>query len=171
VLEALGYQKFTETRSIFTREDEEFDYCGNRSDRHIERPANIDPGNRYALIGKDTDSKEAAILDAMNSYENRHGQYIKVLLVSPKGKEGINVANVLNIEIIDSEWNPSGTFQALSRAIRATSHLDLLKEKAELESQPLEEVSIDVNIRLHCAMLVILLCLPKNNYLKCQQKN
>jgi len=28
----------------------------------------------------------------------------------------------------------------------------LLKEKAELESQPLEEVSIDVNIRLHCAM-------------------
>lgn len=153
-LEALGYQKFVETRSIFSREDEDIDYCGIRTRRGgDERKANIDPAPRYALIGKDvSDSKISAILDAMNSYENRHGQYIKVLLASPMGKEGINVANILNIEIIDSEWNPSGTFQALSRGIRATSHVDLLKEKAEAENRPLEEVTIDVNIRLHCSL-------------------
>ncbi len=152
-LEAMGYKKFTASTSIFGVGEEEVEYCASRRKRQVTRKTNIDPEPMYALIGKDTsDGKLQTILETMNSYENRHGDFIKILLSSPMGKEGINVNNVLNIEIIDSEWNPSGTFQALSRGLRATSHEDLLKEKALETKQLIEDVTLDVNIRLHSAM-------------------
>ena len=87
---------------------------------------------RYALLTRSTsDAKFHSMMEAMNSYENRHGDYIKVLISSRVGRDGINVSNVLQIHLIGSEWNQSAIYQALSRGIRATSHDDLLNEERE----------------------------------------
>jgi hypothetical protein len=44
------------------------------------------------------------------------------------GGVGISINNVVHIHLLDSEWNPSSNYQAESRAIRVTSHEDLLEE-------------------------------------------
>lgn len=85
---------------------------------------------RYAMLTRDTSpAKFQSMMEAMNSYENRHSEYIKVLIASPVGRDAINVNNVLQIHLIGAEWNPSALYQAVSRGIRATSHEDLLNEE------------------------------------------
>ena len=69
------------------------------------------------------------MMEIFNSYENRHGDYIKCLVSSPIGRDGINVNSVAQIHLIGSEWTESANLQALSRAIRATSHNYLLEEE------------------------------------------
>lgn len=87
---------------------------------------------RYAILTRDTsDTKFRSMMDAMNSYENRHGDYIKVLISSRVGRDAINVNNVLQIHIVGGEWNQSLLYQALSRGLRATSHEDLIREEQE----------------------------------------
>lgn len=87
---------------------------------------------RYALLTRDTsDVKFNSMMEAMNSYENRHGDYIKVLISSRVGRDAINVNNVLQIHLIGPEWNQSSIYQALSRGLRATSHDDLIREERE----------------------------------------
>ncbi len=87
---------------------------------------------RYALLTqKTTETKFNSMMEAMNSYENRYGDYIKVLISSRVGRDAINVSNVLQIHIMGSEWNQSALYQALSRGIRATSHEALLQEEKD----------------------------------------
>jgi hypothetical protein len=87
---------------------------------------------RYALLTHDTtDAKFASMMEAMNSYENRHGDIIKALISSPVGRDAINVFNVLQIHLADAEWTESAIYQARSRALRATSHIDLINEEVE----------------------------------------
>ena len=98
--------------------------------QNIERPARINKTFRYALLTGDTpDTVTRTILDTFNSYENRYGEYIKVLIGSRVSRVGINLANVLNVFIVNPSWNQSNTYQAISRAIRATSHVSLIEEK------------------------------------------
>ena len=67
-------------------------------------------------------------MKVFNSSYNKHGEYIKVLIATPKLQAGINLANVLQIHIVDPQWNRSNTLQAIGRAIRVSSHAELLKE-------------------------------------------
>ena len=68
------------------------------------------------------------MMELMNSYENRFGEYIKVIISSRTGRDGINLSNITQEHLTGSEWTPSANYQALSRGIRATSHVDLLRE-------------------------------------------
>lgn len=155
-LEGLGFTRFKENSSIFVGSGANViaPYCGNSED------ISKDPGNitnrkaalstttrkvrsnflsrqqggpmRYALLSRETSpAKFHAMMEAMNSYENRHGDYIKVLISSRVGRDGINVNNVLQIHLVGPEWHQSSMYQALSRGIRATSHQDLIKEEKE----------------------------------------
>ena len=65
----------------------------------------------------------------IKTYENRHGQYIKVLIVTQMARDGINVENVTQIHLVGPIWNESSMYQAQSRGIRATSHDILLNEE------------------------------------------
>ncbi|CAH6419610.1 VV D6-like helicase [uncultured virus] len=111
---------------------------------------------RYGLLTRDTsDAKFHSMMEAMNSYENRHGDYIKVLISSRVGRDGINVKNVLQIHLVGSEWNQSGIYQALSRGIRATSHDDLINEERDrliAEGDTVTKPRISVKIYKHAAL-------------------
>ena len=113
---------------------------------------------RYALLTRDTsDSKFQSMMEAMNSYENRHGDYIKVLISSRVGRDAINVNNVLQIHLVGSEWNQSSIYQAISRGLRATSQDDLIKEEreriiAEEPERDPDTASVTVKIYKHAAV-------------------
>lgn len=139
--EGLGFVRYNESTSMFlgVGGDSVKPVCAG-SEKNVEtrrvRPDILSRQQggplRYALLTRETsDSKYQSMMEAMNSYENRHGDYIKVLISSRVGKEGINVNNVLQIHLIGSEWNQSSIYQALSRGIRATSHDDLINEGNE----------------------------------------
>ena len=106
---------------------------------------------RYGLLTRDTsEAKFHSMMEAMNSYENRYGDYIKVLISSRVGRDGINVNNVLQIHLIGSEWNQSAIYQALSRGLRATSHEDLIKEEEErITAEGGDPSTARVNVRIY----------------------
>jgi len=78
------------------------------------------------LTGQNTNFQES--LNFFNSNENRHGEYIQILIGSKLTQVGINIKNVRRGYIMTPIWHEAGMYQALSRFIRADSHLLLYKE-------------------------------------------
>lgn len=76
-------------------------------------------------------------LEVFNSYENRHGEYIRVVFGTDKTREGVTIKNIQKMHIITPNWNFGKKNQAEGRGIRLNSHVHL--EKPE------------VDIYLHCA--------------------
>lgn len=131
-LEANGYARFTETTSVFETSTGIAPYCTNQRDSN----RNLKPGftqrNRYAAIISDTPKKQVpVILNTISSYENRYGDYIKVLLISELASEGISINNALAFVQYGGVWNPAQEYQARSRVFRSTSHVDLLNEQID----------------------------------------
>lgn len=158
-LEGLGLKRYNETTSMFVGLNDKLikPFCsGAQAETNIRRVRQgIVPMPRYAILTHDTsDSKFQSIMEAMNSYENRHGDYIKVLISSRVGRDGINVNNVLQIHLIGGEWNQSAIYQAMSRGIRATSHEDLINEQKEqliAAGRDPSEARVDINVYKHAA--------------------
>lgn len=135
--EGMGFERYNESGSLFTGlvGDGLKPYCATGIDGRIQstlRRPRLEPKLRYVILTGDvSESKFHSMMEAMNSYENRHGDYIKVFITSRVGRDGINVNNVKQIHLTGPEWNQSVMYQALSRGIRATSHVDLLQEEKE----------------------------------------
>jgi hypothetical protein len=182
-----GFLPFHETTSVFIPT---FSEETGKSVRSFCRPTSVGkskgkgrevrPGlfgiNRYALLTSYTPKREFKIaLETFNSWENRHGEILKVLIISPIGGEGLDTANVVDIHIINSNWNEASTYQEISRAIRSGGHDSLWYEKvAEILNIPLEmvmtksrlwldqyaadlgisldDIKVDVSIHLHASI-------------------
>lgn len=155
---ALNYNKFNETVTIFKTSFENRSFCQSVNDRKEERPTRKPPDKRFAILTLEvsaSESKSNTIMETLNSFENRHGDYISVFVSSPVGRDGININNCTNIEIIDSDWNRSGTYQAESRGIRVASQLDLYMERENLYTRlgiKTPVPPIEVTVRRHAAV-------------------
>ena len=153
-LEAQGYERFNETGKLFQNNyGQSESSCVNSSiSRKFKK--SFHKKLRFAIFSND-DKDKNNILNIMNSYENRNGEYIKVFITSPLGKDTISVNNVLQIHLIDPDWNESGMYQAISRSIRAESHDDLLNDERkrleELGEDP-STAKININIYRHAAI-------------------
>jgi SNF2 family DNA or RNA helicase len=66
--------------------------------------------------------------------ENKTGDLIKIILISPAGAEGINLRNCRQVHIIEPYWNEVRIEQVIGRAIRQCHHADL----------PLDQRTVDV---------------------------
>lgn len=90
----------------------------------------IDKRPRFALITSETTNLNIRkIKDLFNHPDNRYGEYLKILIGSEISQTGLNLANVQQIHIVDPAFNYADTYQAISRAIRSTSHNDLIKDR------------------------------------------
>ena len=69
-----------------------------------------------------------------NDVKNKYGKVIKIIMISPAGAEGINLANVRQVHIMEPYWNEVRIEQVIGRAIRQCIHKDL----------PMEERVVDV---------------------------
>lgn len=110
-------------------------YCGNRAvTSTVEREPlrGITKKPRYGLlIPSNRGRYNADLLNIFNSYENRHGEYIRVLITSQVGREGINTNEVRTYVNFDGHWNNSSYHQALSRVLRSDAYLWSRSEREE----------------------------------------
>jgi len=161
---ANGFEMFDESSDVFSRPTVHgvtnigttlggrklLSVCPSTSALDKNRDSRITKKLRYALLTSETSAiKERVILETFNSPENHNGEYIKVLITSPVGREGINTANVTQIFLVGPSWNHATSYQAISRAIRATSHvylLDKLKQRLRDEGKDPETAGISVKI-------------------------
>jgi hypothetical protein len=60
-----------------------------------------------------------------NTKENKLGDIIKIIMISPAGAEGINLKNCRQVHIIEPYWNEGRIEQVIGRAIRQCHHSDL----------------------------------------------
>jgi hypothetical protein len=108
----------------------------------------IDKKLRYAMItGETPNARKDAILELFNHPMNRHGEYIKVLIGNETMQAGISLSNVINFDLIVADWHSAGVYQALSRILRATSHVDLIAEYPGIR--------IDINIFFHASLAML----------------
>lgn len=102
------------------------------------------------IIGKKHDKKSIlSARDIINHEQNVEGEYIEVVLGSQATRVGLNFYNTINIARYSPWWNPGSSYQAISRAIRATSH-ETMRRKMEEEMGTDERIT--VNIYQHCAI-------------------
>lgn len=124
---AAGFEPFTESKPIF-----EIDAEDPYNEEKVERRSRLDKRPRYAVITPAIpDTVYDTIRTTFNSYENRHGEYIQILIGSPVIKEAVNILHTIRDHTTPA-WNPSTTQQAKSRILRAGGHQDLIEDKQRL---------------------------------------
>ncbi len=72
-------------------------------------------------------------LDNFNNKLNIKGEYIKIIMISPAGAEGISLMNTLQVHIMEPFWHEVRIEQMIGRAIRQCSHADLPREKRHVK--------------------------------------
>lgn len=103
-------------------------YCGGDQEKRSIR-SDFPKAPRYAIITETTGMPEkAAIFELFNSKENVNGDYIKVIIITPVGQYGINLFDIMHVDILAPEWTPSAIYQAIMRAFRIISHVYTLQE-------------------------------------------
>lgn len=72
-------------------------------------------------------------MDAYNNPENKTGDLIKIMLVSPAGSEGLSLMNVRQVHIMEPYWNEVRIQQMIGRGIRLCSHKLLPQEDRHVD--------------------------------------
>ena len=83
---------------------------------------------RYFVWSSETSSDKDLISKAkstFNSYENRDGSKLKIILGTRSIMEGVSFKNVKQVHITDPWWNEARIEQILARAVRFCSHTNL----------------------------------------------
>jgi hypothetical protein len=93
--------------------------------------------NIYNGVWKNVPKSLAEILTSISNTNNR-GIFIKVLMITAAGSEGINLFNTRYVHIMEPYWNMVRVEQVIGRARRICSH----------QSLPLELQTVDVFIYL-----------------------
>ena len=75
------------------------------------------------------EEKKKIIDDVFNSYENRHGKFIKFILGSKVMNEGVSLFNTAEVHILDVYYNFGRVDQVIGRAIRWCSHYKQMSEQ------------------------------------------
>jgi len=79
---------------------------------------------RYTFItGSESPEERRINLDAFNDRDNKHGEYLQIMIISGAGAEGISLNCVRQVHILEPYWNYIRIDQVLGRAIRMLSHI------------------------------------------------
>lgn len=76
--------------------------------------------------GSLSDKKRRALLDEFQSGKK------KVMGISPSGGEGLDLKGVKLMQVLEPDWNPETTSQAIGRAVRYKSHAHLPEKEREV---------------------------------------
>ena len=88
-------------------------------------------GKHYILFtGNESSEVRNKYKEIFNSSENKHGEFIKYIILSPSGSVGVTLKNVKYLGIGSVEFNYSMIAQIMGRVNRLNSHIDLpIKER------------------------------------------
>jgi hypothetical protein len=88
----------------------------------------------YAIYsGREDDREKRETIRVMTSSENKHGEKIKILMISSAGAEGLDLKNIRQIHILEPYWNQIKIKQIIGRGVRRNSHIDLPPEERNVE--------------------------------------
>ena len=89
---------------------------------------------KYAIYSGSEDEKEKKnILDTFTKNENKHGKFIKIILATVAGAEGLDLKNIRQIHIIEPYWNQMRIQQVIGRGVRRDSHISLPASERNIE--------------------------------------
>jgi hypothetical protein len=74
----------------------------------------------------------------LDTWTNMHGEFIKSIMITKSGSEGISLKNIRQVHLLEPYWNLLRVRQVIGRGIRAKSH----------ESLPEKERKVDVFLYL-----------------------
>lgn len=80
----------------------------------------------------DTQIRSRNLTD-FNQDKNIDGSVIRVILISSAGAEGISLANVRQVHVLEPYWNEVRIEQLIGRAVRQCSHKNLPMEERKVE--------------------------------------
>jgi hypothetical protein len=90
--------------------------------------------HKYAIYSGSEDEKEKKeILKIFTSNENKHGKFIKIILATSAGAEGLDLKNIRQIHIMEPYWNQTRIEQVIGRGVRRNSHLSLPPNERNVE--------------------------------------
>jgi hypothetical protein len=75
------------------------------------------------------EDKQRTLQTVFNNIDNKEGKYIKFVLGSKVMNEGISLANVSEVHVLDVYFNLGKVDQVVGRAIRHCHHYELMSEK------------------------------------------
>lgn len=82
-----------------------------------------------ALFNSDYDLLPESIKNQLpNNWTNVRGEFIKCVMITKSGSEGITLKNVRQVHVLEPYWNMLRVRQVIGRGIRAKSH-DMLPKK------------------------------------------
>jgi hypothetical protein len=77
----------------------------------------------YSGMEEEKDKKE--MLKIFTSSQNKHGKFLKILLATSAGAEGLDLKNIRQIHIMEPYWNQMRIEQVIGRGVRRNSHIEL----------------------------------------------
>ncbi len=134
-----GYLEFDENFNNYQIKDNTICYnCGIAHKDHKENSNHkFMPATFLVITGQSSEESAEAIPENnkkmitkyFNDFENRNGKLIKLVLGSKVMNEGISLANVATVQILDVYFNFGRVDQVIGRAIRWCSHYKLMSEE------------------------------------------
>jgi hypothetical protein len=110
------------------------------SPRYITYTGDEDRAKRNILLaifngkwGKIPASLAAQVKEFTGKDNNQNGSIARVFMITQSGAEGISLANVRQVHIMEPYWNYVRLDQVKGRAIRICSHMDLPPEERTVE--------------------------------------
>ena len=89
---------------------------------------------KYAIYSGAEDEKvRKEITTLFTSPENKHGEFIKIILVTAAGAEGLDLKNIRQIHIMEPYWNQMRIEQVIGRGVRRNSHIALPPKERNIE--------------------------------------
>ena len=183
-MEANGFEKFRGDASVIIKNRKQADplctptmeerFCSPEELKNISKDQYIDSRftkkPRYAILTSNlNDTQINNIMALYSSPENIDGEYLKFLIITPIGKEGISLANSMKFFLIDPSWNPSSKFQAESRGFRETSHDIKTQLYRTLTGNP--NAKLDIEIYNMCATLLGISTVHQQLYILTEMKD
>ncbi len=134
-----GYLEFDENPNNYQIKDNTICYyCGKSHIDHKETEDHkFSPATFMVVTGQSSEESAEAIpednkkiiTNYFNNYDNKEGKLIKLVLGSKVMNEGISLANVATVQILDVYFNFGRVDQVIGRAIRWCSHYKLMSEE------------------------------------------
>ena len=139
-----GYEEFRASQSIFIDAQDKgiarnTGPCASVSSSTVERQPRqgFEKRKRFAILSGSTASAQiTTMFNTLNSYENRYGEYLQVIIGSKASQEGININNGTASILATSNWNRTNNIQAEMRVFRTSSHDYRLAEKRKRTGDP-----------------------------------
>ena len=115
---------------------------GTNGFRYIEYHGGIDKEERFKNV------------EQFNVNENKKGDVVKIIMISPAGAEGLSLKNTRQVHIVEPYWHEVRIKQMVGRAIRLCSHKDLPKNERVVEVFRYKSIRSTLNKKMSTDQLI-----------------